>query len=144
MRKLEIKQLTHCFEIDTGDQQDPQEFATLFLNTIEEALRTSTSNPNSSSPALPRLISSIFKGTLTQVVVCKTCNNRSPRRYDDDLRLPITRMAANVQESIDAYLEPEILSGENMYFCENCGKKTKAEKFIEVRMGKKRSATLKL
>ena len=130
MRKLEIKQLTHCFEIDTDVQQDPQEFATLFLNTIEEAL--------------PRLISSIFKGTLTQVVVCKMCNNRSPRRYYDDLRLPITRMAANVQESIDAYLEPEILSGETMYFCENCGKKTKAEKFIEVRMGKKRSATLKL
>ena len=33
-RKLEIKQLTDKLGLDTGEQQDPQEFATLFLNKV--------------------------------------------------------------------------------------------------------------
>jgi ubiquitin C-terminal hydrolase len=83
------------------------------------------------------LISSILKGDLTQVIVCGTCKNWSPQRCDDELRLPITQTAANVQDCIDAYLEPEIMSGDNMYFCEMCDKKTEARKFLEVRMDQK-------
>ena len=84
-----------------------------------------------SSIDLPKLISSIFRGKLTQVICCSKCHNRSARDYHDDLRLPITSNT-DVQSCVNNYFEAEILEGDNMYFCSKCNTKTNAEKFIEI------------
>ena len=57
--------------------------------------------------------------------------NISKERYENfpDLILQVKGMK-NIEESINQLMTPELLEGDNKYFCENCNEKNEAVKGI--------------
>ncbi|GMH94903.1 hypothetical protein TrST_g7764 [Triparma strigata] len=127
-KRLDLKELTDRLGLNTAEQQDPQEFVTLFMGKVEEPFkRLAASSPGSTKS----FISNIFDGRFTQVVTCETCGNRSTRPFEDEIRLAM-HSNTDVRTCVDDYFEAEILAGDNAYFCGECNSKQTAKKATEV------------
>ena len=86
----------------------------------------------------------IYEGLTQSYVKCLKCGNNSLR--DDkfmDLSLPIRNefgtgvLNSSVEMALENYIKPEMLSGDNQYFCEFCKVKVDAEKGINLVKGPK-------
>ena len=106
-------QLTDKLGLNTAEQQDPQEFITLFMGKVEESFRCLGPNSAgaSSGPNLQDLISDIFRGKINQVIKCRTCNKRSTKKYEDEIRLPLN-YDTEVQACVNNFFEAEVRSCE--------------------------------
>ena len=107
---LELKELTDKLGLNTAEQQDPQEFITLFMGKVEESFRSldgPNSGSSSSGPNLQDLISNIFRGKIKQVIKCKNCGIRSKKTYEDEIRLPLN-YDTEVQTCVDNFFEAEV------------------------------------
>lgn len=79
----------------------------------------------SSDYRLENLLPSIFRGTSAYVTKCYECNGISETKETFmDLSIPIIEVDdkssgvdVDVQQCLDAYLEPELLVNDNQYFC---------------------------
>lgn len=87
-------------------------------------------------------MSSLFEGTSEPYVKCLTCNYISKR--DDkwlNLTLPIRNefgtgvLNSSVEMALENYIKPELLQGDNQYFCEQCNSKQNAERGINLTKG---------
>ena len=114
-----LNEFTRLLQLNEQEQQDPQEFYKLFMGKFE--------NLKSKLIDCKRVsISQVLIGKEVYSTVCNSCKNESARVHAfSGLELPIENMSS-ITEAIDAYFTPEVLDGENQYFCENCDGKSDA------------------
>jgi ubiquitin C-terminal hydrolase len=87
-------------------------------------------------------LSQLFEGKSESYVKCLTCGFESTREDTFlDLTLPIRNeygtgvLNSSVEMALENYIKPELLSGDNKYFCEQCSSKQDAEKGIKLTKG---------
>ncbi|KAJ1562286.1 Ubiquitin carboxyl-terminal hydrolase 48, partial [Cladochytrium tenue] len=100
--------LLTALKINTGVQQDAQEFANLFLSHLETLFE------RQQEPSL------------------KTESGRSDRFHDLELNVSDVN-ATSVEACLRSYLSEETLDAENKYFCEACQEKQDAKRAIRIR-----------
>jgi len=70
---------------------------------------------------------------LASKVICQKCGHTSEKVEDFfDITLIIKGMS-DVKKSLNKYLEEELLTGENKYFCDKCSEKVDAKKVVYIR-----------
>jgi len=115
--------------VDHYVQQDGQEFMKLFLTLLEKELSETT-------PDLKYVISKLFRGKLGYQTRCLACSQLSggSYRFDDfsEIDIPLKGFK-NLASSVATMLAPEILEGDNQYFCEICNAKQDASRQIIVK-----------
>ena len=87
-------------------------------------------------------MSEMYEGVSQGFVKCLACSYESIRQDRfQDLSLPIRNefgtgvMNSSVEMALENYIKPEILEGDNQYFCEQCASKKDAEKGIKLVAG---------
>ncbi|KAJ0023448.1 hypothetical protein NQD34_003347 [Periophthalmus magnuspinnatus] len=118
--------LVKALGLDTGQQQDAQEFSKLFLSLLEDTL---SKQRNSS---LQNVIQQQFCGQFSYVTVCTQCSRSSARPsrfYELELNIQGHK---NLTDCIIEFLKEEKLDGDNRYFCESCQSKQSATRRIRL------------
>lgn len=75
----------------------------------------------------------LLQGQLRSTLVCSVCSYRS-RRFDPFLylSLPVMARMSKVTDALEKYLEEEMLSGNEQWFCEKCDARVSATKKIDL------------
>uniref|UniRef100_A0A3Q3WJP0 Ubiquitin carboxyl-terminal hydrolase 48 n=1 Tax=Mola mola TaxID=94237 RepID=A0A3Q3WJP0_MOLML len=118
--------LVKALGLDTGQQQDAQEFSKLFLSLLEDTL-SKQKNIN-----LQNVIQRQFCGQFSYVTVCNQCGRSSAlpsKFYELELNIQGHK---NLTECVTEFLKEEKLDGENRYFCESCQSKQRATRRIRL------------
>jgi ubiquitin C-terminal hydrolase/predicted N-acetyltransferase YhbS len=130
-RAVSTKGLTKSFgwtQADAFTQHDVQEL----LRVLFDALETAWDGTPQHS-----LINELYQGSVLDYVKCSHCGYKSARRDTYlDLQLTVKPFGAttaikSVEEALEKYVTPEILDGNNQYYCEQCDKKRDATKGLE-------------
>ena len=74
-----------------------------------------------------------FEGKFYSTFTCDECNHDSSSNETFTTINLQVKNHKNLKESLNSYFEGEIFDGENMYFCEKCKKKVRAEKKISIK-----------
>ena len=74
-----------------------------------------------------------FEGTFYSTFTCDECNHDSSSHESFTTINLQVKNHKNLKESLNSFFEGEIFDGENMYFCEKCKKKVRAEKKISIK-----------
>lgn len=118
--------LIECLGLDTGEQQDAQEFSKLFLSVLEGALlQGSLGQPSN-------VIQQQFAGAYCYVTRCQKCGSESSREatfYELDINI---RGHSTLLSSLQHFLKEEKLEGENQYMCSLCDSKQNAVRSIQL------------
>ena len=120
------KKLTDCFGagFSAGVQHDVHELNRILFDRIEKQLR---------GTKIQGMINHLYRGTVVNRIVCKSCGHKSEREEDFlDVSL-IVGDFKNVEDSLSAFVEDEELSGNNLYECGGCNKKCEALKGVRFR-----------
>ena len=129
---VETKSLTKSFGWDIKEsfqQHDVQEFCRVLFDAIEESVKGTDSE---------NMISSLYEGMMTDYVKCLTCENESTR---SDRFLDLSLTVRNdfekikndsIEKSLQNYVKPEYLNGNNQYRCSYCGCKRDALKGLKI------------
>jgi len=97
--------------IRPGEQQDVDEFFNLFCDRLETALKAFPQH---------RLLHDVFGGQLSHLITCQQCKYSS-ERVEDFLSISLdVKGKKNILESLDLYIQGEVLDGSNKYFCSRC------------------------
>ncbi|KAM9800640.1 ubiquitin carboxyl-terminal hydrolase 48-like isoform X1 [Syngnathus typhle] len=118
--------LVKALGLDTGQQQDAQEFSKLFLSLLEDTLS------KQKNPTLQNVIQQQFCGQFSYVTVCDQCGRSSAlpsRFYELELNIQGHK---NLTECVTEFLKDEKLDGDNRYFCETCQSKQSATRRIRL------------
>lgn len=118
--------LVKALGLDTGQQQDAQEFSKLFLSLLEDTLS------KQKNPSLQNVIQRQFCGQFSYVTVCNQCGRSSAlssRFYELELNIQGHK---NLADCILEFLKEEKLDGDNRYFCECCQSKQRATRRIRL------------
>ncbi|CAB1354090.1 unnamed protein product [Coregonus sp. 'balchen'] len=119
-RYIDPSGLVKALGLDTGQQQDAQEFSKLFLSLLEDTL-SKQKNPN-----LQNVIQQQFCGQMSYFTVCNQCGRASPlpsRFYELELNIQGHKNLTECEEKLD---------GDNRYFCESCQSKQNATRRIKL------------
>lgn len=123
-RYIDPSALIEHLGLNTGEQQDAQEFSKLFLSVLESSLMDSVAeNPRN-------IIKEQFCGTYAYITKCSACETTSERLsefYELDLNI---RGHKSLDEALQGFLEVEKLEGDNQYMCQKCNKKQNATRSI--------------
>ncbi|XP_012938291.1 ubiquitin carboxyl-terminal hydrolase 48 isoform X2 [Aplysia californica] len=117
--------LIECIGLDTGAQQDAQEFSKLFLHVLESAL-------SGDVPGCQNVIEQQFCGRYSYVTKCQNCKSQSETAatfYELDLSI---RGHSTLAASIKDFLQEEKLEGDNQYMCSLCDSKQNASRAIKL------------
>uniref|UniRef100_A0AAY5EZV0 Ubiquitin carboxyl-terminal hydrolase 48 n=1 Tax=Electrophorus electricus TaxID=8005 RepID=A0AAY5EZV0_ELEEL len=123
-RYIDPSGLVKALGLNTGQQQDAQEFSKLFLSLLEDTLS------QQKDPTLQNVIQQQFCGEFSYVTVCTQCGRSSAlpsRFYELELNIQGHKTLA---ECVTEFLKEEKLDGDNRYFCENCQSKQSATRRI--------------
>ncbi|XP_061688495.1 ubiquitin carboxyl-terminal hydrolase 48 isoform X3 [Syngnathoides biaculeatus] len=118
--------LVKALGLDTGQQQDAQEFSKLFLSLLEDTLS------KQKNPTLQNVIQQQFCGQFFYVTVCNQCGRSSAlpsRFYELELNIQGHK---NLAGCVTEFLKDEKLDGDNRYFCESCHSKQNATRRIRL------------
>jgi len=123
--------LTKSFQWDIRDsfqQHDVQEFCRVLFDAIEESVKGTDQE---------KMITELYEGDYLDFVRCLECGCESSRQ-DKFMDLALTVKSDfdfvyndSVEKALVNFLKPDVLSGDNKYFCDNCGFKTDAEKGLK-------------
>ena len=135
-RVVFAEQLAQSLGLVEDEMQDPNEFAGLLFNRMQDLFQheCKTSNHNNLKDLLP----SIFQGQYEYVTECQFCEVRSTRLESfTELTLPIIPAtssgdATDVEACLYEYLSSEELTGDNQYMCAHCGEKHDAKRYIQL------------
>uniref|UniRef100_A0A8C1N5C0 Ubiquitin carboxyl-terminal hydrolase 48 n=1 Tax=Cyprinus carpio TaxID=7962 RepID=A0A8C1N5C0_CYPCA len=125
-RYIDPSGLVKALGLDTGQQQDAQEFSKLFLSLLEDTLS------KQKDPNLQNVIQQQFCGQFSYVTVCNKCGRESPlpsRFYELELNIQGHK---NLTECVTEFLKEEKLEGDNRYYCESCQSKQNATRRIKL------------
>lgn len=118
--------LVKALGLDTGQQQDAQEFSKLFLSLLEDTMS------KQKNPSLQNVIQQQFCGQFSYVTVCNQCGRSSARPsrfYELELNIQGHK---NLTDCVTEFLKEEKLDGDNRYFCESCQSKQSASRRIQL------------
>lgn len=128
---IETTDLTKSFGWDRGEsfqQHDVQEFCRVLFDAIEESVRD-TEQEN--------MINQLYEGTMIDYVRCLNCSYESSRE-DKFLDLSLTVRNEfdkiyndSVEKALANYIQADMLTGENKYYCEQCTSKQDAKKGLK-------------
>lgn len=103
--------------LNTGEQKDMAEFFIDLVSKLEEM-----------TPDLKHLIKRLFCGTLSNNVVSLDCGHVSRTQEEFyTVRCQVAQMR-DLHESLAEVTVKDTLEGDNMYTCDQCGRKVRAEK----------------
>ncbi|KAI9064377.1 cysteine proteinase [Trametes sanguinea] len=119
--------LVESLKLRATEQQDAQEFSKLFMAHLDTEFK------KQQDPALQSLIANQFEGKQVYNTVCQKCLRRSERDSDFlEIELNLENNAT-LEERLSALLEPELLSGDNQYLCQQCDSLQDAKRYTELR-----------
>jgi len=157
-RKL-ARRAPHLFE--GSEQQDVQEFLAFCLDGLHEDLNRVFRKPPPLSEAQERederlgqeqgeevaaavawcrhlergksFLVDLLQGQLRSTLSCSRCGHTS-RHFDpfQYLSLPVTKSMSHVTDALSMFLEEEVLSGDEQWYCERCKSKVDATKKIDL------------
>ncbi|KAK9871493.1 hypothetical protein WA026_012864 [Henosepilachna vigintioctopunctata] len=113
---------------DAWQQHDIQELCRVMFDALEQKFKN-TKQAN--------LINDLYEGKMLDYVRCLECSTEKSREDTFlDIPLPVrpygSQVAYNsVEEALRAFVQPEILDGNNQYHCEKCNKKCDAHKGLK-------------
>ncbi|XP_048823310.1 ubiquitin carboxyl-terminal hydrolase 48 isoform X5 [Lagopus muta] len=112
--------------LDTGQQQDAQEFSKLFMSLLEDTLS------KQKNPDVQNIVQKQFCGEYVYVTVCNQCGRESKlvsKFYELELNIQGHKQ---LTDCITEFLKEEKLEGDNRYFCETCQSKQNATRKIRL------------
>ncbi|XP_052556991.1 ubiquitin carboxyl-terminal hydrolase 48-like [Tympanuchus pallidicinctus] len=112
--------------LDTGQQQDAQEFSKLFMSLLEDTLS------KQENPGVRNIVQKQFCGEYVYVTVCNQCGRESKlvsKFYELELNIQGHKQ---LTDCITEFLKEEKLEGDNRYFCETCQSKQNATRKIRL------------
>lgn len=128
---VETSKLTRSFGWDASDswqQHDIQELCRVMFDALEQKFKDTDQAD---------FINNLYQGKLIDYVTCLECKTEKTR-IDTFLDIPLpvrpfgSTVAYNsVAEAMHAFIQPEILDGNNQYSCETCNKKCDAHKGLK-------------
>jgi ubiquitin carboxyl-terminal hydrolase 48 len=125
---VDPESLISALRLDSSVQQDGQEFMKLFLTLLERSFE--------GIQEMQGKISKMFRGHLGYQTRCLVCNQLSggSHRFDEfsELDIPI-KGYTSLRDSLDSLLAPEVLDGDNQYFCDTCNCKQDATRQLIVK-----------
>jgi len=111
-----LEDFTLYLGLHRGEQQDPQEFAKLFLGRLE-SLKLEVNDRDLKS------LASLYSGREAYVTKCQKCNHESCSEFAfNEIKLNIGADVRSLENGLRNYFTEEILEGENQYFCSKCEK----------------------
>eukprot|EP01103_Thecamoeba_quadrilineata_P011019 TRINITY_DN2539_c0_g1_i2.p1 TRINITY_DN2539_c0_g1~~TRINITY_DN2539_c0_g1_i2.p1 ORF type:complete len:2405 (-),score=378.30 TRINITY_DN2539_c0_g1_i2:956-7465(-) len=100
-------------------QMDADEFFNILFDKLENILKITKQEG---------MLKQFFGGTITNQIISKECSHVSEREENFyTLSLEI-KNKKNIEESLDLYVEGDMLEGDNKYFCGQCSRKVDALK----------------
>ena len=119
------QRLVSALEVDPHVQQDPQEFARLFLSLVAEQL---------DACGLGTELRLMLDGAEEYATTCSACKQTSltPHSFSE-LALPLKAPHACLDKSLRHYTAEEPLTGANQYRCGKCGQLADATRRVRVR-----------
>lgn len=124
-----VGSLAEALRLQTDIQQDPQEFVKLFQSLLEKAYEMGDETGQG-------MFQRQFAGGTSYVTMCKQCKEFSKSSFDVhnflDLQLQVGQHQT-LEESLEAYMSPCLLTGSNKYSCEMCKVPTEAERRVLLR-----------
>ncbi|NP_001120167.1 ubiquitin carboxyl-terminal hydrolase 48 [Xenopus tropicalis] len=125
-RYIDPSSFIKALGLDTGQQQDAQEFSKLFMSLLEDTLS------KQKEPIVKNIIQEQFCGQYAYVTICSQCSRESrlvSKFYELELNIQGHKQ---LTECIAEFLKEEKLEGDNRYFCENCQSKQNATRKIRL------------
>ncbi|XP_029433962.1 ubiquitin carboxyl-terminal hydrolase 48 isoform X2 [Rhinatrema bivittatum] len=125
-RYIDPSGFVRALGLDTGQQQDAQEFSKLFMSLLEDTLS------KQKNPDVKNIIQKQFCGQYAYVTVCNQCGRESKllsRFYELELNIQGHKQ---LTDCITEFLKEEKLEGDNRYFCESCQCKQNATRKIRL------------
>lgn len=101
------------------EQKDVDEFLIHLLDRIDQELK---------GAAQEKLVGDTFKLTFANEVICKDCPHRSETLEESLSVILNVKNKRTVYESLNAYVQSDVLEGDNAYYCERCDRKVTAHK----------------
>ncbi|KAI0637029.1 cysteine proteinase [Trametes polyzona] len=119
--------LVESLKLRATEQQDAQEFSKLFMAHLDTEFKKQKDSE------LQSLVANQFEGKQSYNTVCQRCQRRSERDSDFlEIELNLENNAT-LEERLNAMLEPEVLSGDNQYLCQQCDSLQDAKRYTELR-----------
>ncbi|XP_068203218.1 ubiquitin carboxyl-terminal hydrolase 47-like isoform X2 [Palaemon carinicauda] len=128
---VETTNLTKSFGWDSSEawqQHDIQELCRVMFDALEQCFKN-THQAN--------LINDLYEGKMSDYVKCLECGNEGAREDTYlDIPLPIRPFGSSsayksVEEALKAFVEPELLTGNNKYKCSKCNSLCDAHKGLK-------------
>lgn len=128
---VETTDLTRSFGWDSAEgwqQHDIQELCRVMFDALEQKFKNTKQAD---------LINRLYEGKMIDYVKCLECNTEKQREDKFlDIPLPVRPFGSNVayeniEDALRAFVQPEILEGNNQYHCETCDKKCDAHKGLK-------------
>jgi ubiquitin carboxyl-terminal hydrolase 9/24 len=101
-------------DLNPLEQRDADEFLARYFDVIESQIKGTPEE---------KKIKNIFNGTYNNQMICIDCPHKSERIEEF---ITVTLQVKNkhsLQESLDSFIEGEILQGDNAYYCDKCERK---------------------
>ena len=112
-------------------QQDVQEFLRVLFEAIEQSFELAGEDAS--------FINRLYQGETSSYIKVFQCGTESSRKENFlDIQLPIKNefgtgvINSSVPMALENWLKPDILDGDNKYYCSKCQEKTKAEKGLKI------------
>ncbi|XP_065220993.1 ubiquitin carboxyl-terminal hydrolase 47-like isoform X2 [Planococcus citri] len=128
---VETTELTRSFGWDSSEawqQHDIQELCRVMFDALEQEFKGTEQAD---------LINGLYQGKMIDYVECLECGTEKSREDTFlDIPLPVRPFGSStaygsVEEALRAFVQPEVLEGNNQYFCEKCNKKCNAHKGLK-------------
>ena len=100
--------------IDPRVQKDVDEFFHMFIDRIESLIKGTKEEA---------VMKNLFYGVFANELICKGCPHTSER---EETFMAVSVQVKNkhsVMESLESFVQGEMLEGDNAYYCEKCEKK---------------------
>ncbi|CAI7896819.1 unnamed protein product, partial [Closterium sp. NIES-53] len=105
--------------VNLREHQDAFEFFNRLYDSLDESMKAQRHSPT---------LTSIFGGAFAQQIICRGCPHRSEREEPFAAVSVDVKGKRGLQESLEAFVQGDLLEADNAYFCGQCGKKVDALK----------------
>jgi len=119
---VDTRHLTKSYKVDgksinPSEQQDVDEFFAHLFDRLETSLKGTTQE---------KLLKQLFGGTIVYQILSKECDHKS-ERSENCFTLPLeVKNKRKITDSLDLFVQGDMLDGDNKYFCEKCQNKVTA------------------
>eukprot|EP01083_Nonionella_stella_P001556 4478_1 len=100
--------------IDVSQQTDVQEFFVQFFEHLEMILKRTPT---------PELLNKFFGGEMLEELICKGCPHKFSRKEPFFYVSLDIKGKRTIEQSLRAYVQGEMLQGDNAYMCGDCNRK---------------------